>query len=122
MDTAEIIRQTETSRAAILRSLAVGDNPFKILLIAVDCISKLSSDMDFAEQCRRNIPAVYCAGLSDPQAVQLRMSELEERITRVRSSVWKAADADTRERLIFSVRQMQGEYKRLSYILPSKGV
>lgn len=114
MSKTEMINKTESARAEILRGLAVGDNPFKILLIAVDCIGKLSGDTVFTEQCRKNISVVYSSVLNDPQAVQLSMNELEERISRIKSKLWNTSDHDTRERLLFSVRQMQNEYKKLA--------
>ena len=111
---------SDEARSKIMRCLNCGENPYKILAYAADCIGKLSGDTSFGERCRKTIGAVYVEGLADPCAAEIKRQELADRKEQIKSAVWNTSDSDTRERLINSVRHIDTELNKLDAIIGTK--
>lgn len=108
-----MIKETEEIRSRILTALCKGVDPFQILLFTVGWISHISGDNVFAEQCRKYIHDAYAVGLSDPNAVELCLQKTEEKIFRITEAVRTEENNSVRERLIFSLRQLEAEKTHL---------
>ena len=104
------------TKARILKALNIGANPFEIIDIAADCISRLSDDNLFSEQCRSIIYSVYAHGLSEPQAAKLQINELSERYDNISMALCSCSDIREKERLRFSMRQIQQKTDKLKLI------
>ncbi|MBQ7783419.1 MAG: hypothetical protein IJ368_05565 [Oscillospiraceae bacterium] len=108
-----MLTKTEFARKSILKGLCIGDNPYSLLLIAADCIGTISGDKSFAEMCRKNISAVHAHGLHDTSASEQRISELRANAEAIRNAINHNQDNNTRERLKFSLAQIENEEQRL---------
>ena len=55
------MQKSETARRELNRGIALGVNPFRLLAIAVDCISELTGDASFGMICSNSISDIYGA-------------------------------------------------------------
>lgn len=81
----EAIRSSETARTAITKGLLAGENPYKLLLTAVDCIGKLTSDTVFYSSAHDNIILLYGEVMGDPNALEIELEEVEARLAKLRA-------------------------------------
>lgn len=81
----EAIRTSETARTAITKGLQAGLNPYRLLLTAVDCIGKLTSDTVFSSSAKDTITLLYGEVMGDPQALEIELEEVETRLEHLRA-------------------------------------
>ncbi|MDE7301727.1 MAG: hypothetical protein K2N60_00255 [Oscillospiraceae bacterium] len=106
------IKKSETARRDICRGLALAENPFRLLMIAVKCITDMSGDGTFFSSCQQSLENIYGAGLEDPQYIDNRISELKESIDKLGRCLDTCND-NVRERLQFSLRLQRNELEKL---------
>lgn len=90
----EAIKTSEQARTAITKGLQAGVNPYKLLLTAVDCIGKLTSDTVFSSAAHNTITLLYGEVMGDPNALEIELEEVEARLEHLR-----AYQGTTEERL-----------------------
>ena len=90
----EAIRTSETARTAITKGLQAGLNPYRLLLTAVDCIGKLTSDTVFSSSAKDTITLLYGEVMGDPQALEIELEDVETRLEHLR-----ACQGTTEERM-----------------------
>ena len=61
------IRNSESAQTTILKGLQAGENPYKLLLSACECIGYLTSNKAFSEMARGNILEIVGKGLLQPE-------------------------------------------------------
>lgn len=81
----EAIRTSETARTAITKGLQAGLNPYRLLLTAVDCIGKLTSDTVFSSSAKDTITLLYGEVMGDPQALEIELEDVETRLEHLRA-------------------------------------
>lgn len=81
----EAIRTSETARTAITKGLQAGLNPYRLLLTAVDCIGKLTSDTVFSSSAKETITLLYGEVMGDPQALEIELEDVETRLEHLRA-------------------------------------
>ncbi|MGN1135124.1 MAG: hypothetical protein ACI4SF_02785 [Oscillospiraceae bacterium] len=81
------MQRSEAARRDICRGIALGVNPFILLIIAIKCIAELSGDSSFSSMCSRSIDDIYGAGLNDANYNAHRASELEASIMQLNDSL-----------------------------------
>lgn len=81
----EAIRTSETARTAITKGLQAGLNPYRLLLTAVDCIGKLTSDTVFSSSAKDTITLLYGEVMGDPKALEIELEEVETRLEHLRA-------------------------------------
>lgn len=81
----EAIKTSETARTAITKGLQAGLNPYRLLLTAVDCIGKLTSDTVFSSSAKDTITLLYGEVMGDPQALEIELEEVETRLEHLRA-------------------------------------
>ncbi|MDE5576130.1 MAG: hypothetical protein K2J11_01910 [Oscillospiraceae bacterium] len=106
------IKKSETARRDICRGLVLAENPFRLLMIAVKCITDMSGDGTFLSSCQQSLENIYGAGLEDPQYIDNRISELKESIDKLERCLDTCND-NVRERLQFSLRLQRNELEKL---------
>lgn len=78
--------QQNTQRAnalqtSILKGLTAGENPYKLLYMAVECIGRMTGETRvFADTARGRIMEIYGAALKQPQAAALELEEVRARL------------------------------------------
>ena len=97
------IRKSETARRDICRGLALAENPFRLLMIAIGCIADMSGDGTFLSSCQQSLENIYGAGLEDPQYIEHRVSELNQSIDKLERCL-DTCNENARERLHFALR------------------
>lgn len=107
------MRKSEAARRDICRGIALGLNPFSLLMIAIKCIAELSGDCSFSSMCSRSIEDIYGAGLDNAEYNAHRESELETSIKQLDKSLRTCTKQDTRERLKFALRLQKKELESL---------
>lgn len=107
------MQKSEAARRDICRGIALGLNPFSLLMIAIKCIAELSGDSSFSSMCSRSIEDIYGAGLDNADYKAYRESELESSIKQLDKSLRTCTKQDTRERLKFALRLQKKELKSL---------
>lgn len=107
------MRKSEAARRDICRGIALAENPFSLLIIAIKCIAELSGDSSFSSMCSRSIEDIYGAGLDNAEYNAHRESELEASIKQLDKSLRTCTKQDTRERLKFALRLQKKELESL---------
>lgn len=107
------IKKSETARINITRGLALGENPFALLIIAIKCIADMSGDSTFYDVCCKSIQAVYGAGLEDRDYLKIKIAELEENILKITESMSRSDNEDTKKRLQLALRLQKNELNLL---------
>lgn len=106
------IKKSETARRDICRGLSLAENPFRLLMIAIQCIADMSGDGTFFSSCQQSLENIYGAGLEEPQYIDHRISELRESIDKLERCL-NSCNENVRERLIFSLRLQRNELEKL---------
>ena len=104
---------SEAAQCEINRGIALGVNPFRLLAIAVDCISELTGDASFGMICSNSISDIYGAGLNNAAYIESRAAELEASIEQIQSNIQNSTGTDTRKRLEFALKLQKNELKKL---------
>lgn len=106
------IKKSETARRDICRGLVLAENPFRLLIIAVKCITDMSGDGTFLSSCQQSLENIYGAGLEVPQYIDNRISELKQSIDKLERCL-DTCNENVRERLQFSLRLQRNELEKL---------
>lgn len=106
------IKKSETARRDICRGLSLAENPFRLLIIAIECIADMSGDSTFFSSCQQSLENIYGAGLEDPRYIEHRVSELKQSIDKLERCLDTCND-NVRERLQFALRLQRNELEML---------
>lgn len=80
----EATKTSEQARTAITKGLQAGENPYKLLLTAVDCIGKLTGDTVFSSSAKDTITLLYGEVMGDPNALEIELEDVETRLEHLR--------------------------------------
>ena len=106
----EAIRTSETARTAITKGLQAGLNPYRLLLTAVDCIGKLTSDTVFSSSAKDTITLLYGEVMGDPQALEIELEDVETRLEHLRAD---QGTTEERMRVQSIIRQHENRAQEL---------
>ena len=81
----EATKTSEQARTAITKGLQAGLNPYRLLLIATDCIGKLTGDTVFNSSAHDAITLLYGEIEGDPQALEIELEDVETRLEHLRA-------------------------------------
>ena len=80
----EATKASEGARTAITKGLQAGLNPYRLLLMATDCIGKLTGDTVFSSSAHDAITLLYGEIGGDPPALEIELEEVETRLAKLR--------------------------------------
>ena len=80
----EATKASEQARTAITKGLQAGSNPYRLLIIAADCIGRLTGDESYGERTKGDILRIQGAALGEPEALEIELEEVETRLERLR--------------------------------------
>lgn len=80
----EATKASEQARTAITKGLQAGLNPYRLLLMATDCIGKLTGDTVFSSSAHDAIILLYGEIGGDPPALEIELEEVETRLANLR--------------------------------------
>ena len=95
---------SEQYRSAINKGVLAGDNPYKLLLQAVKCISGMTGDKLFYTQNLENIKAIYGAGLLEPALLQIELAEVQARLKMLTRPELESEPSDSMARIKQAVK------------------
>lgn len=72
--------QAEELQALILVGISQGKDIYGLFLQAIDAVGLFTSNRQFREQARKDLVAVYGIGLEKPEALEVELSQVEERL------------------------------------------
>ena len=96
----------------ITKGILAADNPFTLLLKAINCIGLMTGNNAFYKQSIQDIKAVYGIGLHDPQAVEIELQETDSRLAKL----WEAINSATPEEQKNIERAIKAHERRIEYL------
>lgn len=112
----EAIAQSESARAAILKGIQAGEPLAKLLLLAVDCIGKITGDRVFPEQSRTDLLTVYGKALLQTETLQIELEGVQARLAMLTRPELDAEPEESRRRIQAAIRMhRQRESEIISY-------
>lgn len=110
------IKASGSAQTLILKGLQAGENPYKLLLAACDCIGRLTSNRAFKEQARGDIEAIAGKGLLQPDALEIELEGIQSRLAMLTRPELERDPEDSRRRIAAAIRahrQRAGEIEKL---------
>ena len=80
----EATKASNGAKTAIIKGLQAGLNPYRLLLMATDCIGKLTGDTVFSSAAHDAIALLYGEIVGDPPALEIELDEVETRLAKLR--------------------------------------
>lgn len=80
----ENIKLSDQLQAEILKGAKQGENIYSLFLKAAQVISLMTSNTEFCSQLSDDVRSVYGVGLSEPEALELELQAVQERLQRLR--------------------------------------
>lgn len=106
----EAVKTSEMARTDITKGLQAGLNPYRLLLIAADCIGKLTGDTVFSSSAHDAILLLYGDVMGDPNALEIELGEVETRLENLRR--YRGSTEDDR-RVQSAIRQHENRAQEL---------
>lgn len=98
------IAESEAARISILKGIQAGEPTAKLLLLAVDCIGRITGDSVFAAQSRADLVTVYGKALMQPEALQIELEGIQARLAMLTRPELDAEPEDSRRRIQAAIR------------------
>lgn len=98
------IAESEAARTSILKGIQAGEPAAKLLLLAVDCIGRITGDSVFAAQSRADLVTVYGKALMQPEALQIELEGIQARLAMLTRPELDAEPEDSRRRIQAAIR------------------
>lgn len=108
----ENIRKAGDFIPEITKGILAADNPLTLLLKAIDCIGIMTGDNAFYSQSLQDIETVYGVGLHDPQAIEIELKEIDERLAKL----WAAINTASQEEIKNLERAIKEHERRIEYL------
>lgn len=81
----ENIKRAGSLRTAILKGLDAGENPYRLLYMAAECIGRMTGETRvYAETVKGRITEIYGDALHEPQAAALELDDVRARLAMLR--------------------------------------
>lgn len=110
------IKKSGSAQAFILKGIKAGENPYKLLLAACECIGRLTSNRAFKEQASADIEDIAGKGLLQPEALEIELEGIQSRLAMLTRPELEREPEDSRRRIAAAIRahrQRAGEIEKL---------
>lgn len=81
----ENIKASETAQTALRKGILAGASPYRLLLLATECIGRLTNNTEFIEGTRSDLKLVYGELMGEPGALEIELEEVEARLDHMRA-------------------------------------
>jgi len=98
------VKKSGSAQTFILKGLQAGENPYRLLLTACECIGHLTGNRVFAAQARKDIEIIAGRGLQEPQALELELEEIQRRLAMMTRPELESEPEDSRRRIAAAIR------------------
>lgn len=96
----ENVKTAGAAKTALRKGILAGASPYRLLLMATECIGSLLNDTEFIEGSRSDLKLIYGELMGEPGALELELEEVEARLERMR-----AYQGEDRERVLTAIRE-----------------
>lgn len=100
----ENILKSGVLRTDITKGIQEGQDPYNLLLKAIECISLMTSDSLFYTMNKDNLQAIYRA-LGQPAALEVERQEVQERLTRLEQAYEREIESDCKSRIQNAIKR-----------------
>lgn len=110
------IKKSGSAQTFILKGIQTGENPYKLLLDACECIGRLTSNRAFKEQASADIEAIAGKGLLQPEALEIELEGIQSRLAMLTRPELEREPEDSRRRIAAAIRahrQRAGEIEKI---------
>lgn len=110
------IKKIGSAQTFILKGIKAGENPYKLLLAACECIGRLTSNRAFKEQASADIEDIAGKGLLQPEALEIELEGIQRRLAMLTRPELEREPEDSRRRIATAIRahrQRAGEIEKL---------
>lgn len=110
------IKKSGSAQTFILKGIKAGENPYKLLLAACECIGRLTSNRAFKEQASADIEDIAGKGLLQPEALEIELEGIQRRLAMLTRPELEREPEDSRRRIAAAIRahrQRAGEIEKV---------
>lgn len=111
------IKASGSAQTFILKGLQTGENPYKLLLAACDCIGRLTSNRAFEGQARADIEAITGKALLQPDALTIELEGIQSRLAMLTRPELEREPEDSRRRIAAAIRAHRQRAREIEKIL-----
>ena len=112
---------SERCRTDITKGILAAQNPYDMLIQAIQCISLMTGDSVFYNQNLENIKVVYGIGLSEPESLAIELSEVRQRLQMLQRPELASESADIRKRIGYAIKAHQEREAQLMTVIDRGG-
>ncbi|MBR6027641.1 MAG: hypothetical protein IKP40_01015 [Clostridia bacterium] len=98
------IRQAETLQEEVMRGAREGENVYQLLLKTAQAVSLMTGSTVFADQIETAIKALYGEAMGIPAALEIELSQTEERLERIRQAEAACAELEYKQPMLNAIR------------------
>lgn len=112
----ENTKASNRAQTFILKGLQAGENPYKLLLAACECIGHLTGNRTFSVQASDAIETIAGRALLEPQALELELEGIQHRLAMMTRPELEREPEDSRRRIAAAIRvhqQRAGEIEKV---------
>lgn len=108
------IKRAGELRADILRGARSGEEPVRLLLKAVKCISLMTGESLFYSQIEGDLKSIYGAGLLDPKVLELDLLGTQKRLQKLQNALERETEtADSKKRIQAAIDAHKDKIRQL---------
>ena len=109
----ENIKRSGQLQTEILKGARAGEDPYSLLLKAVDAIARMTSNPLFYEQVRADLVAIHGEALLAPIPLAWELEAAQERLEKLQSALERETDPDDRQRIQAAINAHRADIDRL---------
>jgi len=110
-------RASNSAQSLILKGIQAGENPYRLLLTACDCIGRLTSNRNFVEQVRGGVEDISGKGLMQPEALEIELEGIRSRLAMLTRTELESEPGETRRRIGVAIRAHQKRAGEIEKVL-----
>ena len=113
----ENTKATGILRTDILKGIAAGENIYKLFLLAAEAIARTTNEPGFYSMVEKNLLAVYGEGLAEPGAVEVELTQVQGRLTKLMAAEAQADNEDAAQRIRKAIEAHKAKAAELERIM-----
>lgn len=109
----ESTRVTGKLRTDILKGITAGENIYKLFLLAAKAIALATNDPGYYSMVEKSLLAVHGEGLGERGAIEIELSQAQERLKKLMAAESQAESEDAAKRIKRAIEDHKAHIKKL---------
>ena len=109
----ESTRVTGKLRTDILKGITAGENIYKLFLLAAKAIALATNDHGYYGMVEKSLLAVHGEGLGERGAIEIELSQAQERLKKLMAAESQAESEDAAKRIKRAIEDHKAHIKKL---------